>query len=133
MAFYYAYGRDFDTGGYRDLEGDLANIRKEAIWIWGEPGEGVVIEIGHRIVGYIHTTKRGEHIWMSTDKKVCRFINPETGVLLRSRVPAEYVAGMRRIVDADQARIKSGKTVPLGQTPKRKAAKRKKAVRRARR
>ena len=128
MAFYLAYGRDLDTGGYRDLEGDLAQIREEAIWKMAEPGAGIAIEIGHRIVGYIYTTKREEHIWMSTDKKVCRFINPETGVLLRTKVPAEYVAGMHRIAIADHMMIKSGKTVVLGATPKRKASKRKKPV-----
>lgn len=106
MVIYLGYGRDLDSGGYRDLEGSITEMREQAIRKLGIPGMAIAIEAKSDILGYLYTTKTEEYLWMSTDKKVCRFINPETGVLLRTKVPTEYVAGMRRIVEWDQSKGK---------------------------
>lgn len=105
MVIYLGYGRDLDSGGYRNLEGSITEMREQAIRKIGIPGMAIAIEAKSNILGYLYTTKTEEYLWMSPDKKVCKFINPDTGYLV-GKPPAEYVAGMRRIVEWDQSRGK---------------------------
>lgn len=105
MAFYLAYGRDLDTGGYRDLEGTITEIRAQATKKFASQ-TAVAIESKGKILGYVYETKMGQCIWISSDKKTCRYFNPLTGRLGKAP-PRDHIAKMRRLVTWDQSKVKA--------------------------